>query len=38
MHLELILHFITLTNYFIVKGTFRSQVITASLKEKQENK
>ena len=29
IHLEIILHYITLTNYYIVKDTFRSQVIAA---------
>ena len=30
IHLEFILHYITLTCYYIVIGTFRSQVITAT--------
>ena len=30
IHLEFILHYITLTGYYIVMGTFRSQVITAT--------
>ena len=30
IHLEFILHYITLTSYYIVMGTFRSQVITAT--------
>ena len=29
IQLEIILHYITLTNYYIVKYMFRSQVITA---------
>ena len=37
IHLEIILHYITLTNYYIVKDTFRSQVITAMLMWKQKN-
>ena len=32
MHLEFILHYITLTNYYIVMGTFRLKEITATLK------
>ena len=29
IHLQIILHYITLTNYYIVKDTFRDIVITA---------
>ena len=29
IHLEIILHYITLTTYYIVKDTIKSQVITA---------
>ena len=29
IRLEFTLHYITLTNYYIVKDTFRSQVVTA---------
>ena len=29
IHLEIILYYMTLTNYYIVKNTFRSQIITA---------
>ena len=30
IHLEFILHYITLTSYYIVMRTFRSQVITVT--------
>ena len=31
IHLEIMLHYITLTNYYIVKNTFRSQVIHSNV-------
>ena len=30
IHLKFILHYITLLNYYIVMGTFRSQLITTT--------
>ena len=38
IYLEIILHYITLTDYYIVKDTFRSQVITAMEMWKQKKK
>ena len=37
IHLEIMLHYITLTLYYIVKDTFRLQVITAMEMWKQKN-
>ena len=37
IHLEIMLHYITFTLYYIVKDTFRLQVITAMEMWKQKN-
>ena len=37
MHLEFTLQYITLTNYYIVKDTFRREIITEPLMWKQKN-